>query len=309
MRHVIYADIVFLMNFCMDFLALFAAGKILGLKLGAGRLSLSSALGALYCVLTFLYAGNKIIIPEIIINIAVSVIMCFIAFNIDSLIKFTKIFLIFYSACFMLGGGIEALSYLSGMMGTGDNNIPSVESGHSPGVFPLQAVIIFAGICAFIIIFAGILFKRRSEIKETKITVGFMGREITLDAIVDSGNLLYDPISSLPVIVVNLNGVIDLFDFETLEFFLHDSVEYLGKREFKSRESLENLRALKFRVIPVKSIGGNGGILPAFLPDYIKYRKNNNFSEMRAVIAVDNRASAKYNEKYGGILPAVLIES
>ena len=306
LRHVIYADIIFFMNFCMDFLALFAAGKILGLKLSIGRLSLSSAIGAVYCIFTFLYDSEKMIIPDIMINIAVSVIMCFVAFNIESLLRFTKVFLIFYSACFMLGGGIEALYYLSGLFksedtGNMDFNVPSV-----------QGIIISAGICAFIIIFSGSLFKKRSEIKETKIIIGFMGKEITVDAIVDSGNLLYDPISSLPVIIINLKSIINLFDLKTLDFFIYDSISYLGKSEFDDIESLKKLQDLKFRVIPLKSVAGTCGILPAFTPDYIKYKKKNNktknYSDINAVIAVDNRANEKYNEKYGGIFPAALIE-
>jgi len=290
----------------MNFLALFAAGKILGLKLSVGRISLSSAFGAIYCIFTFLYDSGRIIIPDILIHIAVSVIMCFIAFNINSLLKFTKIFLIFYSACFMLGGGIEALSYLSGFVRTDNTGLP----GGAPSI-SIQVIIISAGICTFIIIFAGSLFKRRAEIKETKIVIGFMNKEITVDAIVDSGNLLYDPISSLPVIIVNLNSILNLFDFEILEFFLHDSVAYLGKREFSENnpESLKNLQALKFRIIPLKSVAGANNILPAFSPDYIKYKKHNSFSEIRAIIAVDNRANAQYNEKYGGIFPAALIEN
>ena len=307
MRHVIYADMVFLMNFCMDFLALFAAGKILGLKLSVIRLSLSGAIGAIYCIFTFLF--NSSVIPDIIIHIAVSVVMCFVAFNIDSLIKFTKIFLIFYSACFMLGGGIEALYYLSGFIKTEETenigfNAPS-----------LPVIIIFAGICVFIIIFAGNLFKRRSEIKDTEIIIGFMDKEVKVNAIVDSGNLLYDPISSLPVIIVNLKSIVNLFDLKMLDFFLDDSVSYLGNNKFDDPESLRNLQKLKFRVIPVKSVAGANSILPAFSPDYIKCRKINKlnktekFFEINAVVAVDNRTGEKYNEKYGGIFPAALIES
>jgi len=310
LTHVIYADIVFLMNFCMDFLALFAAGKILGLKLSVGRLSLSSAFGAVYVIFTFMYDASKIIIPEMIIHITVSVVMCFIAFNIDSLLKFTKVFLIFYSACFMLGGGIEALYYLAGFVKT-DNTV-NADFG-TPSI-SVQTIVIFAVISIFIIIFAGSLFKRRSEIKETKITIGFMGKEVAVNAFVDSGNLVYDPISSLPVIIVSLNSVLDLFDLKTLEFFLYDSVSYLGKREFNDTESIKNLQALKFRVIPVKSIAGANNILPAFFPDYIKYKKiskknKSDLKEIRAVIAVDNKTNEKYNEKYGGILPAALIEN
>ena len=309
MSHVIYADVIFLMNFCMNFLALFAAGKILGLKLSIKRLSLSSAAGALYCIFTFLYDSSQIIIPEMIINIAVSVLMCFIAFNIDSLLKFTKIFLIFYSACFMLGGGIEALYYLSGLvknenMGNTEFSVPSV-----------QVIIISAGICAVIVIFTGTLFKRRSEIKDTEIIIGFMDKEVKVNAIIDSGNLLYDPISSLPVIIVNLKSIINLFDLKTLDFFMYDSVSYLGGSEFTAadQENIKILQALKFRVIPLKTVAGSSSILPAFTPDYIKIKKNKpgkiSVTEINAIIAVDNRTSEKYNEKYGGIFPAALIES
>ena len=307
LNQVIYADIVFLMNFCMDFLALFAAGKILGLNPGAGRLSLASAFGAVYCVFSFMYDGGDFI-PGVIINIGVSVIMCFLAFNINSLIKFTKIFLIFYSACFMLGGGIEALSYLSGIVRSSTSGV--YDNSGINNTPPVYAVIVFSGICVFIIIFAGSLFKRRAEITETKIIIGFAGREVKIDAIVDSGNLLYDPISSLPVIIVNLNSIVDLFDFNALEFFLYDSFSYLSRfPHFSAGNKTETLRSLKFRIIPVKSIAGANSVLPAFTPDYIKINrvnKNKNkskknkparFSDINAVVAVDNRNAGKYNEK------------
>jgi stage II sporulation protein GA (sporulation sigma-E factor processing peptidase) len=299
----------------MDFLALFAAGKILGLKLSVGRLCLSSTIGAVYCIFTFLYESEKIIIPEIIINIAVSVIMCFIAFNIDSLLRFTKIFLIFYSACFMLGGGIEALYYLSGLIKFKDiqtDNLINTEFD----VPSAQTIIIFAGICVFIIIISGTLFKRRSEIKETEIIIGFANKEVKLKAIVDSGNLLYDPISSLPVIVVNLNSIINLFDSKTLEFFLNDSITYLSGNDLNDFENMKKFQTLKFRLIPLKSIAGVNNILPAFSPDYIKCKKTNKkatktekYSDIKAIIAVDNKTNEAYNEKYGGIFPVALIEN
>jgi stage II sporulation protein GA (sporulation sigma-E factor processing peptidase) len=213
----------------------------------------------------------------------------------------------------MLGGGIEGLNYLSGLV----RNNGAGDAGY--GAPSLHAIIISAGICAFIVVFAGSLFKRRSEISETEIIIGLGGKEVSVNAIVDSGNLLYDPISSLPVIIVNLKSVLDLFDLKTLEFFLYDSVAYLGSREAGDAESIKKLRELKFRVIPVKSVAGSSSILPAFYPDYIRYarykkykksdkHKNFDLSEINAVIAVDNRTNKNYGEKYGGILPATLIE-
>ena len=338
MRQIVYADIVFLMNFCMDFLALFAAGKILGLKLSLPRLVLSGASGALYCVSTFFFdffetsPGGKLPVPEIALNVAVSAAMCFIAFNIDSIVRFTKIFVIFYSACFMLGGGIEALYYLSGLVkteGTGEANLTDANINISSAP-PVQVMIILAGICVFIAIAAGSLFKRKAGVKETEITIGFMGKEAKVNAIIDSGNLLYEPISSLPVIIVKLSSIINLFDFKMLELFIYDSPTYLGKKEFAvtNAENIENiniLKSLKFRIVPVKSVAGANNILPSFSPDYIKYKKykkygkykvsdkkNFRFSEINAIIAVDGKSdkfNEKYGEQYGGIIPSVLIDS
>ena len=313
MRQVVYADIVFLMNFCMDFLSLFAAGKILGLKLSLPRLVLSSALGALYAVSTFLYDPNKVIIPQMVLNIAVSVVMCFVAFNIGSIISFTKIFVIFYAACFMLGGGIEALYYISGLVKTEDINDLSLN------IPPVQVIVILAGVCAFIVIIAGSLFKRRSSVKEAEITIGFMGKEATVTAIVDSGNLLCEPISSLPVIIVKLSAVVNLLDLKMLNLFVYDSPSYLANisdiENPENPENIDNIKMLKFRIVPLKSVGGENSILPAFFPDYIKCRKKakkdgktGKISDINAVIAVDGKSNEKYGEKYAGIVPAVLIE-
>ena len=371
MRQIVYADIVFLMNFCMDFLALFAAGKILGLKLSLPRLVLSSAFGAVYAVSTFFFDIGEIIKGmgfgggltafEIIVNVSVSVAMCFIAFNIGSIIKFTKIFVIFYSACFMLGGGIEALYYLSGLVKTADmpdtpdiSNTTNISGIHNMGMGgsnapPVQVIIILAGICVFIIIIAGSIFRRKTSVKETEITIGFMGKETKVNAIVDSGNLLYEPISSLPVIIVKLGSVINLFDLKMLGLFVYDSPTYLGKKEFATTnaENMENinmLKKLKFRIVPVKSVAGENNILPAFSPDYIKlrtqresfikyrekkYRRQNKNNinninksdrtfktfktfEINAIIAVDGKSdklNEKYGEKYGGIIPAALMDN
>ena len=210
----------------------------------------------------------------------------------------------------MLGGGIEGLYYLSGLVkkdGAGDTAFGSP---------PMYAIIFLAGLCTFIIIFTGSLFKRKSEIKETNIIIGLADKEVTLNAIVDSGNLVYDPISTLPVIIVNLKSVLDLFDLKTLEFFLHDSAAYLGSGGSGSSENLKKLQAIKFRIIPMSSVGGSRNILPAFTPDYIRYKRYfkhkkhkhpDAFSDINAVIAVDSRTSENYSEKYGGILPAALL--
>jgi len=47
---VLYADVLFLINFSMDFLSLYAAGAFLSLRRSVGRMSAAAAIGAVYAV-------------------------------------------------------------------------------------------------------------------------------------------------------------------------------------------------------------------------------------------------------------------
>ena len=307
MRQIIYADIVFLLNFCMNFLALFATGKILALKLRTLKLILSAALGAIYSIFTLFF--ETAVIPVIILNIAISVLMCLIAFNAETFVKFIKSFIIFYAACFMLGGGIEALFHLFSLSGFNEaSNVPTV-----------QIILVLAGICTLIFIFVGRIFKHKTNIKEVQLTIGFGGREAKVNALLDSGNLLRDPVSSLPVIIINSKTAAALFDFKTLSFFTSDTLSYISRISSEiDSEEMEMIKDLKFKIIPVKSIAGASSLFPAFVPEYIRYEKNKKTIEINAVIAVDSvqktaensqkKHEKYYGEIYSGIVPSVLID-
>lgn len=298
MQPVVYVDMVFLLNFTMDFLALFAAGRILNYKISTLRLVLSSVFGSLYNISTFFYSVS--VIPDLIINIAVSVAMCFIAYRITSLISFTKIFLIFYLACFMLGGGVEALYYMSGVISE------NISYANTPVTISAPVIILLSSVVAVIFIFAfRIANRNNATTKKTNIIIGFEGKEAAVDVLIDSGNLLYDPISSMPVLIVNINSVTNLFTDAMLELFLTDSISQIAVTDNDAA------RRLKFRIIPVKTVNGSS-LMIAFVPDYIKIKsskKNKAVSNIiNAVIAVDSNTKNSYGSDCGGIIPQILID-
>ena len=75
----LYADILFLINFSMDFLTLYVTAAILRRKTSVARLSVASAIGGLYGVASVFMQG--ILILNIFINLAVSYLMCVIVFS------------------------------------------------------------------------------------------------------------------------------------------------------------------------------------------------------------------------------------
>ena len=75
----LYADVLFLVNFTMDFLTLFIAASLTRRKIKTLRLSASSAVGAMYGVASCFMGGT--VLFRILINVAVSYLMCLIAFE------------------------------------------------------------------------------------------------------------------------------------------------------------------------------------------------------------------------------------
>ena len=60
METVLYGDILFIINFSMDFLTLFVTGKILHLKTSIASMLLASSVGAVYAIASVMLEGAVI---------------------------------------------------------------------------------------------------------------------------------------------------------------------------------------------------------------------------------------------------------
>ena len=79
MQEEIYADVLFIINFSMDFLSLYIVGRLMHFHMKAWRVILGASLGALYGVLELLLAVSPF--PKILITLGVLCLTCFIAFG------------------------------------------------------------------------------------------------------------------------------------------------------------------------------------------------------------------------------------
>ena len=108
MTEEIYGDVLFLINFSMDFLSLFITGKIMHLKLKAWRVLVAASIGGVYGVAALFFPFDGI--PLVFANIACAAVMCFAAFR--SRGKISSVFLcclLFYGVGMLLGGAMTAL--------------------------------------------------------------------------------------------------------------------------------------------------------------------------------------------------------
>lgn len=249
METVLYADVLFFVNFSMDFISVWASSYLCSKERRALRMSLAAAVGALYGVLAVAVGLHGVF--AYISAGAVSVLMSLCAFGAPC--GFSDILrqsAVIWGSGALLGGLMTAFLSLFGKSG-----------GAAPGnsgisAFPATAVVSAAALYITVRIIA-----RTKARKNITVTVVLGEKKAVFTALCDSGNLLRDPISGTPVMTVSENVIFPL----------------IGEKETKalSRCRPEEIKSLplKVRIIPRKT-GTGAGISAAFLPDKVEICEN-----------------------------------
>lgn len=206
----IYIDVILIENLIMNFIILYATGLVLKRKIKKVRLILASLLGAIYSLLT--YISSFEIYTNIILKLILSILMVYIAFNAPNVKQIGKDLLLFYLVSFVFGGAAFAFIYIIKPQDI------LMKNGLFLGTYPLKTVVLGAIIAFIIVIAAFKIVKSRFSTKDMycKIKIRLNEKEIETNAMIDSGNLLKEPISNTPVIIVEHTLLYDCMPKEIL---------------------------------------------------------------------------------------------
>lgn len=249
METTVYGDILFLVNFCMDFQSLFLTAKLLHRRFHAARAALFSALGGVYACAALFFTTSGVV--AFLFDMGVCFLMC-VGTYYEKNIRFSGVFLpfvLYFGVSFALGGAMSGLSALLSHI-----ELPIGESQDlTPGMFLLLAIA--GGVSTFL---WGRFHRSRMRGKRAVLCADFAGRSATFSCAVDTGNLLRDPVGGRPVALVSGKGAGALFPPELLE------AAHTG--DPAALVNLPGDMARKVRLIPAKTATGRG-ILFALAPD------------------------------------------
>ena len=282
MKQILYGDVLFFVNFTMDFLTLYVTAQILHRKVRPLRLAFGSAIGAIYGVAACFMSGWLLF--QIAVNVAVSLLMCYITFEGGVL----SCCALFYGSGCLLGGAMTALY---GAIGRFSNtHAVLVDEGYRTlsGEIPLGWMAVVAGLTGAAAIAGGRLSKRRAMAKTCDVIIRENGVDYACIGMLDSGNLLVDPLGGRPVIVMSKTVLAPLLPVELRSAFLGGDPDALL--------SLPPSLARRVRLIPSHSVGGDA-ILLAFSPDHLTV----NGVECEAILAASPTPLA-----HDAIVPSVL---
>lgn len=243
----IYVDEMFLLNLIIDYFIVLATAKLCALPIKRLRFAISSAIGALYSV-SLLYEPFAFLASPA-TKLALGFLMTVVAFGVEK--KLLKTFLAFLAISAAFGGAVYAASLLAGQ-----------SLGEGLYINASMRVLLLSFAVFYLVL--TLVFKRfgKRQAREIQsVTVVLCGRTAEFKALRDTGNELYDPLSNLPVMVVDVQEAGRLLPERLL-----DPLK-IGVPEFIRALSDEEAYATRFRLVPYSAVGIKMALLPVFRPD------------------------------------------
>ncbi len=254
---IVYADVLFLINFSMDFLVFYICARFSRKRLNAVRTALAAAIGGAYGIAALFIAEEGI--TATLCDLVSLLLICTVAFysSKDRLRDFLARCALFAGVSAILGGIMTSLYSILNRSGL---SLLDGESGDDISVWLFALLAAAGGAAAF----AGSRRMRRIvSAKQGQIEITFEAKSVTLRAMTDTGNLLSDPLSGRNVVICELDAVKGIFPRELVEFWRSENVALPSL--------LSDKYASKLRFIPARgAIGAKTVLIAAILPDSVK---------------------------------------
>ena len=248
----VYVDLYFFINASMDFLCLLIAGRLLHRRMRTARLLLASLLGGGYAVLALLTVAGGV--GGFLLDLAAALLLCTVAFGARR-----------EGFCRLLVAG-GAFALISMVMGGVMTALYSLLNRLDLPFELLDTDTVSVWVFGLLALAAGLLTAKGGRwmgvsegVRWVTVRARLFGGEVEMRAMVDTGNLLTDPISGRGVIVAER------------QCLLHVLPKPLCGEGMSEREVLDFIRrtpdvAARVRLIPTSTATG-GGLMTAFVPD------------------------------------------
>lgn len=270
MKTVVYADILIIINFLMNYLLLRANAVITGCSFKSVRLLISSFIGSLFSLIIYIEDISPLF--NSFIKIFCMSLMILTAFKIKSIKVFTKNFFAFFAVNIIFGGIMLALNVFLFPETTLYNN------GIVYFDINILSLTVISFICYLIIcLINGFIKSKTPHGCIYSIKINCNNNSVEGEALYDSGNKLCDCFSGKPVIIADKKFISKITD----------------------GQKIENMK--NYRLIPFSTISGNGTI-PAFMADSVEITisgKKQSADKIYIGITEDKIISGEYSALIG----------
>lgn len=236
---VVYIDILFIINFVMDYIVLSCGGAIFKIQRRHRYIVIAATVGAVYaCAIFFTDIG---ILYSAAAKSAVGAVMVYIAYLPPNIRTFFRYLLCFLGTSVLFAGALFMFFCLSG---TGSRVGAIVKNGVTYFNVPL-VYLSAATLAAYVLIRLYLKYSDKSRQRQFyDIQICLDGCSVIVRALVDTGNSLTEPTTGKPVIIAEKSSLSGL------------SEDIYSKS--------------KMFIIPFCALGTDSGAVLGFAPDYVR---------------------------------------
>lgn len=252
-----YLDIIFIVNFILDFILLKSTARLSGSYSHIGRLIAAAVFGGLWSVIVCLPSIGLPIVLSVIIP---PLVMIYIAFGFIRIKIFLLKIILLISSAMILAGSITLISNIFG--------------GVLLWNIGLWGCIIF--LIAGLLLTGLIRHRITSDELYNKIEIIYRGKKIYVTGFIDTGCHIKEPMGGRDVILVESDAVKGVLQ-KNIAAKLNKICSNADFEKFT--QYIE-----KAFLIPYKSVGNPSGLLLAFLPDAIRIYKSGKCIKLNNVV-------------------------
>ena len=288
----IYIDIVIIENLIMNYIILCATGIVSKNKIRHLRLIMASLLGAIYSVVAYMKILE--IYSNIVLKILLSVIIVYIAYNPQTVKKLWKTLVMFYLVSFVFGGVAFSLIYIIKPQDI------IMKNGLFLGTYQLKTIILGAIVAFTIIIIAVKIIRKKFTTKDMICDIEIMlnNKKINTKALIDTGNMLKEPITNTPVVVVEKILLYECIPKE----ILNNINQIIGGDLEKIPQQIQSQYISKLKLIPFSSLGKQYGMLLGIKVQQIKIIKESEEITKENIIVGIYQQSLTKNGEYQALM-------
>lgn len=287
----VYADLSLIINFIMDAVILWTAGRLTGLEFKLTRILAAALLGAIYAVGFLFYPFNLLYCLPL--KIMFSFLLILLAFYPQKWSDLKKAILYFYIISFVAAGAITGLPYLT----TGIQE----ESGLK--VFWLStgiAIALWLGWQGKKYLFAKVI----PELLNFMVQIRFDGQEFSGTGFLDTGNMLRDPLTERPVLIAEYAWLKKYLPLDLIKVFDNSSNE----AELLSSVA-DSSWSERLRIIPFSSVGKQNGILLGIRADEVQLNLGNKKICHKNLIVAIYQEKLSREDNYHLLIPAEIVQN
>ncbi len=271
MGQTVYVDLLFLVNFSMDFLCFFVTARLLCRPFKVWRSVLAASMGGIYSIAVLFINMNPILV--LVSDLGFCALMCLCAYGIKDkrLGEFLLHTTVYFGVSIGTGGCMTAMYSLLNRIELPFGEVNKNPDGISVWIFGILAIV-----SGFFALWGGKIFKSTAENDPYEVEITYHGASLTLTGMVDTGNMLRDPISGKPIVIVEKKSLLGLLDENTINKAIRGNFSGVVSDDYSH----------KARMVVMHTVAGNS-MLCAFVPEKITLRnkKQKNTKEADALFA------------------------